>query len=256
MPADATLTSEQRRVIADLKSDQRSISLPILGPDDGAIGRLTPVTPSLAARTEVVQSLCRWRATHALSFLTVFTPTPDNVRDYLVKYSLPDPARVLFLVQDDGGRLVGNIGFCNIAAESAELDNVLRGEPANPVRLMTDAQTALLDWAFRILRVQGVYLQVLAANTRAIRLYERIGFATTGQVGLTRVPQGDGYRLVPAGPTDLDPPVAHLKRMEITSDQFYAAGRCGSAAQSAGSGGDVAAVASSYRHGGAGDRRR
>lgn len=221
MPADATLTSDQKRIIAELKSDERSASLPILGPDDAEIGRLTPVTPSLAEKAEVIHSLCRWRTAHALSFLTVFTPTFDNVQGYLLRYSLPDPARVLFLMHDADARLVGNIGFCNVTSGGAELDNVLRGEAANPRTIMTEGQRTLLDWAFRILRVPLVSLDVLADNLRAVHFYQRAGFSTVGRIPLARKPLTDGYRLIPVKPHDQAEVVAHLARMELPARNWY-----------------------------------
>ena len=62
------------------------------------------------------------------AFLTVFAPTPEKTRNYLNDFSLPDPARMLFLVADCDNRYVGHIGLCNIAADGAEIDNVMRGE--------------------------------------------------------------------------------------------------------------------------------
>jgi RimJ/RimL family protein N-acetyltransferase len=44
----------------------------------------------------------------------------------------------------------------------------------------TDAQRALLDFAFRTVGLARVYLTAFAANSRAIRSYERLGFRHEG----------------------------------------------------------------------------
>jgi hypothetical protein len=71
------------------------------------------------------------------AFLTVFDPTPEKTRHYLTAFSRPDPSRIRFLVERDN-RPVGHIGLCNTAADGAEIDNVMRGEP--------DAATARRLW--------------------------------------------------------------------------------------------------------------
>jgi RimJ/RimL family protein N-acetyltransferase len=46
---------------------------------------------------------------------------------------------------------------------------------------MRDAISALVHFAFSDLRLQRVYLEVLADNARAIRLYESLAFRKHGE---------------------------------------------------------------------------
>jgi RimJ/RimL family protein N-acetyltransferase len=214
-----TVTSRQAQAIAALKSSGRSQALPIREHDGTFVGRLIPVTHGLAGSDEVVAALYRWRKANLMSFLTVFTPTIEKTTSYLVNFSLPDPARILFLVSEPDSRLIGNIGLCNVDRHGAEMDNVIRGEAPTCRDIMTRAQWTLLDWAFSTLGVPLVYLNVLADNARAIRAYQRAGFSIVKHVSLVKEEMDDGYRLVPpASPgSSAD---AQVARMEISSAHF------------------------------------
>ena len=192
------LTSEQARVVAALKSGApREFSIPIISNDTGNRGFLTPITHELAEDPNVVASLYRWRQAHMRSFLTVFTPTLAKTREYLSAFSLPDPARVLFLVANPEGSYVGHIGLCNIAADAAEIDNVIRGEPVDVPGFMVCAHKALLRWAFTTLDLATAYLNVLGDNKPAIRTYEKVGLRAVGSTPLRCEEHDGGYRLIP-----------------------------------------------------------
>lgn len=210
-------TAEQARIVSGLKSAApRTFAIPILA-SDCVVGRLTPVTRDMAEDAAVVDALFRWRRASMTAFLTVFDPTPEKTHHYLTAFSLPDPARILFLIEHED-RTVGHIGLCNIAADGAEIDNVMRGEPVEVAGFMRDAHIALLRWAFSALDVPVIYLNVLADNTRAVRAYERTGFRTVSRTLLRREDFDGGYRLVPAADDGVDSGRA-LLRMEIIRDQ-------------------------------------
>lgn len=214
-----TLTSAQAETIAKLKSGSDVRSLPIFAEDETLLGSLTALSYKLAERADVVNALYRWRKANLLSFLTVFSPTVDKTESYLRKFSLPDPARILFLISEPDGRMIGHIGLCNIDRDSAELDNVLRGEVPSHRDIINGAQRALLEWAFMVLKVPLVYLNVLANNERAIRAYRKAGFVTVKHVPLVMEKLADGYRLVP---NDVEGSTTHgeVARMEISGTDF------------------------------------
>jgi RimJ/RimL family protein N-acetyltransferase len=188
--------------------------LPVLAGGE-RIGRLVPVTPAVAARADVIEALCRWRRTYATKFLTVFTPDAARTRSYLFDFSLPDPARILFVIEGPPGRLVGNIGLCGIQEAEAELDNVIRGEAANSADFMVHVQRALLRWAFHQLDVQRIHLNVLADNERAIRSYRKAGFTKVSRRPLRRQTTAEGYRLVAGPDADGEATDLELVRMQI-----------------------------------------
>ena len=213
-------TSEQALTIANLKSSPSRARIPILSAQ-ACIGFLVPVTHELAENADVIDALYRWRRAQMAAFLTVFSPTPEKTRNYLTAFSLPDPARILFLVADLHGRHVGHVGLCNIAAAGAEIDNVVRGEPVNNRDLMVCAHRTLLQWAFPNLDIPSAYLNVLAHNERALQTYCKVGFREVTQIPLAREEQDDGYRLIPACASNGGRAVASLVRMEIARDAFY-----------------------------------
>jgi RimJ/RimL family protein N-acetyltransferase len=214
-------TAEQARIIASLKSgSQPDMPIPIASAEGAAAGFLTPITYALAKDATIIDALFRWRLSHMKSFLTVFDPTPEKTRNYLTAFSLPDDARILFLVVSRD-RYVGHIGLCSIAPEGGEIDNVIRGEPVDMPGFMVCAHEALLRWAFRALAFPVAYLNVLADNTRAIKTYEKVGFRAIGTTPLLREDHEDGYRLRPISRSSGNATGPKLLRMEILRDTFY-----------------------------------
>lgn len=185
------------QIISHLKAGQ-SQELPVVNRSGQPIGALVPITPVMANDISLLEDLCRWRAANMLNFFTVFEPSVAKTRDYLERFSLPDPARILFLIKDGDGRRVGNIGLCNITAASAEVDNVIRGESVELRDFMRFVQWSLAHWAFSELGLDRLFLEVLADNRRAIASYERAGFGAVGRHALTKKPIPGGYQLIPA----------------------------------------------------------
>jgi len=215
-------TAEQARIIASLKSGSLpDMSIPIASGEGAAAGFLTPITYRLAEDATIVDALFRWRRSHMRSFLTVFDPTLEKTRNYLTGFSLPDDARILFLVVDSENRHVGHIGLCNIAPDGGEIDNVIRGEPVDIPGFMVCAHKALLRWAFARLGLPLAYLNVLADNMRAIQTYEKVGFRSVGRTPLLREEHEGGYRLRPVSGSSGNGTGPMLIRMEILRDSFY-----------------------------------
>jgi hypothetical protein len=134
--------------------------------------------------------------------------------------SLPDPARILFLIADEACRPIGNIGLCKLESEEVELDNVLRGEVAHS-GLMRFAQASLLQWAFEVLNVQRVVLAVLSENERALGLYARSGFKRSHATPLHKQITEDGYLLRPVSTVAESNHSAQLIYMTLIQSEFY-----------------------------------
>jgi RimJ/RimL family protein N-acetyltransferase len=215
-------TAEQARIIASLKSGSLpDMSIPIASAEGAAAGFLTPITHQMAEDATIVDALFRWRRAHMKSFLTVFEPTYEKTRNYLIAFSLPDDARILFLVVNRENRHVGHIGLCNIAPDGGEIDNVVRGEPVDIPGFMVCAHEALLRWAFASLDLPLAYLNVLADNMRAIRTYEKVGFRSVGRTALAREEFDGSYRLKPVSGSSGNDTGPMLIRMEILRDSFH-----------------------------------
>jgi RimJ/RimL family protein N-acetyltransferase len=77
------------------------------------------------------------------------------------------------------------VGTCQLRGidpvhRSAELQIRLGEVASRGIGYGTDAVSLLLDFAFRDLNLQRVYLHVFATNAAAIRVYEKAGFVREG----------------------------------------------------------------------------
>jgi diamine N-acetyltransferase len=88
----------------------------------------------------------------------------------------------LAIITEDAGEYIGNVNLTSIHRinRSAEFSILIgekrywsRGVGAQATRLM-------LDHAFRDLNLNRIYLTVVRENTRALRLYKRMGFSEEG----------------------------------------------------------------------------
>lgn len=84
------------------------------------------------------------------------------------------------LLADD--RPVGTIGLFDLDLRNGNAGlGISIGDPADTNRgLGSDALRALVGWAFDMLRLERVWLEVYDFNPRARLVYERVGFALEG----------------------------------------------------------------------------
>jgi RimJ/RimL family protein N-acetyltransferase len=202
------------KIVAAFKSAAASLAIPVVA-HDRQEGSVRVVTGRMAKEDQLAALIFRWRGSAMHSFLTVFEPTIAKTREYLDNIYVPSPQRILFLISDAHDQPVGVAGYAGIERDSAEVDLVLRGEPAQP-GLMFHALATIVAWGFEELTLPKICLNVLKGNDRAIRLYARLGFHTVREVGLRRDPTADGYRLVPDA-AGID---ATLLTMEISRADF------------------------------------
>jgi RimJ/RimL family protein N-acetyltransferase len=207
-----TIAISQAELILRLKNTAPPLDIPVLDASGTVIGSLVLITAAIVEMPGMVEDLCRWRTTHKSRFLTVFEPSIESMRNYLLNFSLPDPARVLFLLKDAAGRRVGHMGLCNISEQGAELDNVMRGERVSTAKFMQHALKSFIRWSVENLRLNKLYLNVLADNDAAKTTYEQIGFAVVSQQWLERIDQIGGYKLVPSG-NEHDQILLHMEAM-------------------------------------------
>src|SRR3954466_5957782 len=113
-------SSKQALLIAKLKTaPPLGQCIPVQAAEASVAGSLTPITEQLAVDPSLVDALFRWRREHMAAFLTAFVPTREKTRGYLLDFSLPDPARLLFVIKHLHNRSVGHIGLCNITPSGA-----------------------------------------------------------------------------------------------------------------------------------------
>ena len=86
--------------------------------------------------------------------------------------------RYYFIVENnDGHQAIGQVGIYNIdvQTQSAEVGTFVVAPESAGRGLMKRGINTLTDWAFDVLKLTRVTLQVFATNHRAIRLYEACG---------------------------------------------------------------------------------
>jgi Acetyltransferase (GNAT) domain len=131
--------------------------------------------------------LTKWRNQNTKYFLTQFLATSLRTKNWLESVVLPADNRIIFLVCDETGIKVGNLGLCNICEHYAEIDNVLRGEMSSNKKLFYYAMITILHWVFESLNIPTVNLHVFSDNIKAISLYEKLGFQTVRTLNLSQV---------------------------------------------------------------------
>lgn len=155
---------------------QHSLMIPIVSDGGHVIGRLCCLDQANASDPTTIAALTAWRNANKEAFLTQFEATEARTANWLEKVVVPSGDRILFLIIDADDKLIGNVGFANLTEESAELDNVLRGEVSTYPRIAAAAVQSLLAWGFADLGLKSIHLNVFANNDKAIGLYTALGF--------------------------------------------------------------------------------
>jgi RimJ/RimL family protein N-acetyltransferase len=166
--------------------DLNSYSIPVYKDDSSLIGWLQPINTTLARDEQIIASLTCWRQKFMKYFLTQFQANSQRTSLWLHNVVLASDARILFLILDDSGKAIGNFGVSNITKDSAELDNLIRGEKGGDNQLIFFSEIALMKWLYRRLEITNIYLHVFSNNIRTIALHSSIGFEEHELKGLIK----------------------------------------------------------------------
>jgi RimJ/RimL family protein N-acetyltransferase len=109
-------------------------------------------------------------------------PTADGNAAYW-RAHWADPTREDYAILDGAGRHVGNCGLCHIdpRRRKAELWIYVGESTTRGSGVGSSAVEALLARAFDGLRLNRIYLRVVADNPAAERFYLRLGFVPEGR---------------------------------------------------------------------------
>ena len=165
---------------------------------DGA-GFLLPTCALHLGDDDLIATLTNWRNADVAAYPSQFTATPASTRAWLRDRVLGAPERMLFLVVNKVGRVVGHLGFANaLSADcSLEMDNIVRGVKTGAPGIMTRAMVTLLDWAEEKLGPREIYLRVFEDNTHAVAFYEKLGFARDRLLPLSKHLDGSNVHYQP-----------------------------------------------------------
>lgn len=142
------------------------------------IGRLRPITVDSLNNNVEIEKIAKWRQNNQQFFTTQFNVSVEGTKRWLEEAILWSDSRILFMVETEDQIPIGHVGLCEIDDKNKYclFDNILRGDTEHFKGGMRLACSALLDWCFRVLDMETIYLQVLSDNSRAIHLYEELGF--------------------------------------------------------------------------------
>ncbi len=186
---------------ADTRAQAEAMSLPLLQDGRIAPARLVPVGPWILDDEECIRSIRDWRERNMTMFFTQFESTREGTVQYLENLAVGDEQRILFMILDCHGSPLGHLGLLGLDESGAEVDNVMRG-PQAWSGLMLAAHRALLHWCFADLGLPECTIRVFSYNTRAIALYQRVGFAPVRRIPLRREVHGTVVTHSPCAPQD------------------------------------------------------
>ena len=158
-----------RRWIRDVVDERTSIRIEILDPDGARIGFMEPVTRSTPASNDVIEAMTRWRNLARSSFFTQFEATATRTRSWLESVLQTADDRLLFLIHTDTGKLVGQYGFIHMEEQSAELDNLIRGESGGAPQLIQQTERIFLEWLFDTFDLETLSGRAFSHNALALR---------------------------------------------------------------------------------------
>ena len=156
-------------------------------------GYLLPICEIHATDDILIKKLAKWRDENSSAYPTRFQVTIDGTKKWLRTRILDVDDRILFLVLNKGGNVIGHVGLANAINDTAEVefDNILRGEKQAEPGIMTLAMQALLQWTQETLRPKRIFLRVFNDNQHAITFYHHLGFADEKLQPLKRVVFGE-----------------------------------------------------------------
>ncbi len=184
----------------------------ILLPNDA--GYLLPVCELHATDKNLISKFANWRKENGQFFPSQFPVTDEGTTTWLRKSVLDVKDRILFLVLDNHGEVVGHLGFANGLNDQGELevDNVVRGVKQSHAGIMHLAMQKLIDWAEEFIAPEKIFLRVFSDNQHAINFYKKLSFKEDGLIPLAKHVEGEAvfYRAT----TSADEKVAqHFLRM-------------------------------------------
>lgn len=178
-------------------------------------GYLLPVCKLHLDDPHLISTLAQWRRDNAFAYPSQFTVTESGTASWLKEKVIGVEDRMLFLVVDRHGYLVGHLGFANAINDQMEieLDNIVRGVAGVAPGIMTKSMLKLIEWARENLGPKSFYLRVFSDNEHAIRFYRRIGFVDAQLIPLRRWEEGGSVFYRPLADRDCNPPDKYFLRM-------------------------------------------
>lgn len=152
----------------------------------GDQGYLLPVCNMHLQDDELLQKLTDWRNINVHVYPTQFVATFDSTKSWLKDRLLAVPDRMLFLIVNNGGHILGHLGFngCLNSDGMFEIDNVIRGVAGRSRGLFSKALIALVETYRKTLNIEGFFLRVMDDNHHALNFYQKNSFVEAKRIPL------------------------------------------------------------------------
>jgi len=210
---------DSQRFISKIISGREVVRINILDDEASLIGHLYPVTRSVLADYDLIQKLTNWRNLARRYFFTQFTATCDRTRNWLENVVLNDWSRLLFIIHSKTGP-VGQHGFKQLSHDSAELDNLIRGEIGGHPHLIYHAEISLVRWLFDVFEIKSILGFVLSDNYIALDLHRAVGFRAAEVLPLYKTETDGEIHLVRGKPGSQSPDGLYAQKMELGRSEF------------------------------------
>ena len=162
-------------------------------------GFLVPLSKCHLEDIDLIEKLTKWRNDNVFVYPTQFTATIESTKKWMTRGLLEIDDRILFLVVNKCGQLIGHMGFnsCHNQELVMEIDNVVRGELSTAPGLFGKALLSLIDWARKTINCEGFILRVMDDNSHAINFYRNHGFVEKETIPLIKEPSDEivNYRI-------------------------------------------------------------
>jgi perosamine synthetase len=195
-----------------------SRSIPL---EDGK-GFLVPICELYIKDDEIIAKLAKWRAENAFAYPTQFPVTMSGTKFWLRSKLLDVEDRILFLVLDKFGNIIGHLGFANAINDrrDIEIDNVIRGVKDVQPGIMTSAMKTLMDWAEETIGPDTIYLRVMNDNHHAIEFYRKLGFVDNQLIPLRRYEDDERIEYRTLTEDDHNEPDKYFLRMKYVPNRI------------------------------------
>ena len=167
-----------------LQEYQRMKSLPfgqgvILGADWGyPTVDLVCFSADKADDAQFIAMLANWRQDNMATYPRQEKITEEGTKRWVLNQLVNRPDRILFLVRQQDGGLVGHMGLSSFNPDdcSAEFDNMIKGDKSGQRGVMTDASNLMFRWAHEGIGIKRIWGRFFYDNFRVVALYHRAGF--------------------------------------------------------------------------------
>ncbi|MFM2015886.1 MAG: hypothetical protein RIQ51_1376 [Bacteroidota bacterium] len=168
-------------------------------------GYLLPLSRAHLGDDELLQKITDWRNANVTVYPTQFVATLESTKAWVKDRLLDVPDRILFLVTDNAGQVIGHLGFngCINQERYFEIDNVVRGLPNVNPGLFSKAIHSLIEWARKTVNLEGFFLRVMEDNDKAIKFYQRNSFVEEIRIPLVRESNGQFVTYREANPGEI-----------------------------------------------------